>query len=274
LYERGAAIAGLRALKVSVDGAARGPNGGVAIRGGSKYMLPVGCFSLLTTSLLGLSGKCEIAALLARVPMMDVSTLQGVSLTAWLRTELRDPNALQVALAMIRFTTYCDEPDHMSAAAGIEQLKLSLTGSVLYIHQGWGTLVAALESAVESSGATIFRGQSVTTVNVEARRAATVTLDDGTLVPCGAVMVATDPRRARRVLGETMAPPPSNTPICIAALDVALRRLPAKRTIFAVGGRRSRVLLRGFGDRERGAGRRSGRARREVSSQRRTRNDR
>lgn len=235
LYERGAAIAGLRALKVAVDGAPRGPNGGLAIRGGHKHTLPVGCFSLLTTGLLGLSGKREIAAFLASVPTMGVSSLQGVSLTAWLRTRLRDPTALQVALAMIRFTTYCNEPDCLSAAAGIEQLKLSLTGSVLYIHQGWGTLVAALEGAAESSGATIVRGQSVATVNVEARRAATVTLDDGTLVRCGAVIVATDPHQARRLLGDLMPPLSSTAPICVAALDVALRRLPAKRTIFAVG---------------------------------------
>jgi protoporphyrinogen oxidase len=105
LYERGAAVEGLRALEVAVDGAPRGPNGGFAIRGGVTHTLPVGCFSLLASDLLGPSGKREIAAFLAGVPAMEAASLQRLSLTTWLRTWLRDPNVLEVMLAMIRFTT-------------------------------------------------------------------------------------------------------------------------------------------------------------------------
>jgi phytoene dehydrogenase-like protein len=235
LYERGAAVQGLRTLGVAVESAPRGPNGGFAIRGGVTHTLPVGCFSLLTTDLLGPSGKRQIAAFLAEVPAMEAASLQNVSLETWLRTRLRDSSVLQVALAMIRFTTYSDEPDRLSAAAGLEQLKLSLMGSILYIHKGWGTLVAALAGAAESSGAIIAKGQSVVAVNVDARRAASVTLDDGTSVRCGAVIVATGPRPAHRLLGDVMPPLTSDSPVCVATLDVALRRLPAKRTIFAVG---------------------------------------
>jgi len=235
LYERGAAVEGLRALEIGVESAPRGPNGGFAIRGGVKYTLPVGCLSLLVTSLLGPTGKREIAAFLADVPTMEAASLQSVSLTSWLRTKLRDPGVLQVALAMIRFTTYSDEPDRLSAAAGLEQLKLSLMGSILYVHKGWGTLVAALEGAVASSGATIVKGQSVAEVNVDRRRASSVTLDDGTHLRCGAVIVATDPHQAHRLLGDEMPPLTSYFPVCVAALDVALRRLPSQRTIFAVG---------------------------------------
>ena len=127
LYERGAAVTGLRALEVTIDGAPRGPNGGLAICDGVTHTLPVGCVSLLTTGLLGLWGKREIGRFLADVPTMDVSGLQGVPLSEWLRTRLDDPNVLRVALALIRFTTYSDEPDRLSAAAAVDQLKLSLT---------------------------------------------------------------------------------------------------------------------------------------------------
>jgi phytoene dehydrogenase-like protein len=235
LYERGEAVTGLRALEVTIDGAPRGPNGGLAICDGVTHTLPVGWVSLLATGLLGLCGKREIGRFLADVPTMDVSSLQGVPLSEWLRTRLHDPNVIRVALALIRFTTYSDEPDRLSAAAAVDQLKLSLMGSVLYIHEGWGTLVAALKGAALSSGATIVTGQSVATVNVDATRASTVTLADGTLVPCGAVIVATGPRQADRLLGERMPPLPSTSPVCVAALDLALRRLPSRRTIFAMG---------------------------------------
>ena len=235
LYERGAAVEGLRALEVDVETAPRGPNGGLAIRGGRTHTLPVGCFSLLTTGLLGPSAKHEIAAFLADVPTIDAASLQSVSLTTWLRSRLRDADGLPMALAMIRCTTYSDEPDRLSAAAGLEQLKLSLMGSILFIHKGWGALVAALARAAESSGAIIVKGQSVVAVNVNGRRAESVTLDGGTSVRCGAVIVATDPHQARRLLGDAMPPLASRSPVCAATLDVALRRLPARSTIFAVG---------------------------------------
>jgi phytoene dehydrogenase-like protein len=235
LYERGAAVAGLRQLDVAIDSAARGPNGGLAICGGVKHTLPVGCFSLLTTGLLGLSAKREVAKFLAEVPSLEVSALQRVPVREWLGTRVRDPRVLQFALALIRFTTYCDEPDRLSAAAAVDQLKLSLMGSVLYVHQGWGTLVAALQESAVSNGSALVTDRAVAAVNVEGGRAASVTLSDGATVPCGAVIVATGPCQANRLLGGNMPQMPSISPVSIAALDVALVRLPSKRTIFAVG---------------------------------------
>jgi phytoene dehydrogenase-like protein len=235
LFERGAAVVGLRALDVAVDSSTRGPNGGLAIRGGVKHTLPVGCLSLMTTGLLGLSGKREMARFLTAVPSMDLTSLQSLSLAEWLRTAVHDPLVCQLILAFIRFTTYCDDPDRQSAAAAIDQLKLSLTGSVMYIHQGWGTLVAALREAAVSRGATVVTEQLVTAVNLNARRATSVTLTDGTVVPCRAVIVATSPHHAARLLGCVMPQLRATTAVRVAALDIALRRLPSKRTVFAMG---------------------------------------
>src|SRR5262249_4926928 len=43
------------------------------------------------------------------------------------------------------------------------------------------------------------------------------------------------PCQARRVLGDSMPAMPSISPVSVATLDVALLRLPSKRTIFAIG---------------------------------------
>src|SRR5215470_7754640 len=169
LYERGAAVSGLRALGVSLDSAPRGPSGGFAIWRGEKHTLPVGYCSLLTTGLIGLSAKREIARLLAAVPAVDVSMLQRVPIAEWLRTEVRDPRVVELILAMVRFTTYSDEPDQQSAAAALAQLTLSLTGSVLYVHRGWASLVGALRTAAASNGATIVTRRRVVSLNVAPR---------------------------------------------------------------------------------------------------------
>ena len=235
LYERGAAVIGLRALGLRIDCASRGPNGGFAIRRGAKHTLPVGCCSLLTTDLLGQPAKQELARFLSAVPMVDLAPLHHVPLARWLRAEVRDPRVLELIVAMVRVTTYSDEPDRLSAAAALEQLSLSLTGPVLYVHHGWATITRALRAAAISRGVAVIGGRRVTSVNHDGRRAASVTLEDGTCVSCAGVIVATDPRSARRLLNAASDAAFDTTPVCVAALDVALRRLPSKRAIFAVG---------------------------------------
>jgi phytoene dehydrogenase-like protein len=235
LYERGAAVAGLRALGLRINSASRGPNGGFAIWRGAKHTLPVGYCSLLTTDLLGQSAKRELARFLAAVPMVDLSQLHHVPLGRWLRTEVRDRRVLELIVAMVRVTTYSDEPDCLSAAAALEQLSLSLTGSVLYVHHGWATMVGALRTAAVSAGVAITGGRRAIAVNHDGRRAESVTLEDGTRVPCASVIVATGPRAAERLLRVASAVVFDTTPVRVAALDVALRRLPSKRAVFAVG---------------------------------------
>ena len=43
--------------------------------------------------------------------------------------------------ALFRLSTYCDDPEQMSAGAAIDQLKLALAGNVWYLDGGWQTLV-------------------------------------------------------------------------------------------------------------------------------------
>jgi phytoene dehydrogenase-like protein len=235
LYERGAAVAGLRQLGVPIHSAPRGPNGGFAIWRGTKHTLPVGYCSLLTTDLFGLAAKLEAARFLAAIPAVRVSALHDVALGEWLGTQVRDPRVLEFVLALVRFTTYANDPERLSAAAAIEQLALSLAGPVLYIHQGWGTLVAALRAAAVAAGATIMSGRRVSAVNVDGRRAVSVTLADGDVVDCRAVVGATGPSRASALFGCGVLPTGSASPVCVAALDIALRRLPVTQAIFALG---------------------------------------
>ncbi len=262
LYERGAAVAGLRALGVPIDCAPRGPCGGFAIWRGVKHTLPVGYCSLLTTGLLGPAAKREVARLLASVPTVDVSALQDVSIAEWLRTEVRDPLVVELLLAMVRVTTYSDEPDQQSAAAALGQLTLSLTGAALYVHHGWATLVSALRTVAAAHGVVIVAGRRVVSLNSTERRAESVTLEDGTLVACRGVIIATGPRSAGRLLSSAAVPEFVTTPVCVTALGT--RRLRRRR-------RRTGLLFRGLRDRACCAARRRRRACGEVSASRRPR---
>lgn len=235
LFEGGAAVSGLRRLGLSLPAAPRGPNGGFAVWRGTKHMLPTGCFSLLVTGLLGPTAKLELARFLTRVPTLDVSVLHDVSVREWLRTELEDPRVIEFALALVRFATHANDPDRQSAAGAVEQLKLKLGGATLYLHSGWHTLVQALQTAAVSAEVTIQKGQRVCGLNVVDGQAVSISLVDGRVVDCRAVIVATTPQQAEALLGSALMPPASNIPICVATLDAVLHRLPVTRAILALG---------------------------------------
>jgi phytoene dehydrogenase-like protein len=234
LFEGGAGVTTLRRLNVPIDTAPRGPNGGLAVWRGRPYTLPVGYCSLLTTELLSAGAKRELAQLLTSLRTVDVAALHRVSIGQWLRTRESSADVLQLVLAMVRQTTYCNDPDRLSASAAIDQLRLSMSG-VVYVHRGWASLVASLRDAAIASGGRIDRNRRAARIDAEDGRARSVTLADGARVAADAVIVATGPRAARQLFHRAADYPVSTTPVHVAALDVALRRLPRRKTVFAFG---------------------------------------
>ncbi|HEY1308558.1 MAG TPA: FAD-dependent oxidoreductase [Vicinamibacterales bacterium] len=235
LYEMGPAARTFRELGVPINSATRGPNGGFAVLRGGRYTLPVGFCSLLTTGLLGAWAKRELARLLTSMSKVDIDALNCISIGRWLQVNVHDPDVIQLVHAFVRYATYCDDPEHQSASAAIAQLRLSIGSPVLYIHHGWGSMVAGLQKAATSSGSEIIRGRRVVAVNAAGEYATSVTLADGSLVTARAVIVATSPQSARQLLCGRAAVDVPPTPVRVAALDVALRRLPRERAVFALG---------------------------------------
>jgi len=235
LYEMGAAVKVLRELGVVIDAARRGPNGGLAVCRGRGYTLPVGFCSLLTTGLFGACAKREIARFLTSMSRVDLDALNRISIGDWLRINLRDQDVIQLVLAFVRHSTYCDDPERQSASAAVDQLRLSIGGPVLYIHHGWGALVARLQQAAGAAGVEIVRNRRVVAVDVAGEHARGIRLEDGSMVPARAVIVATSPQAAHGLLAGCVAIDIPPTPVRVAALDVALRRLPRERVVFALG---------------------------------------
>jgi len=235
LYRAGAAVRGLEQLGIRIPPASRGPNGGVAARRGQRFTLPVGLCSLLTTGLLGAAAKREMARLMTSLTTVRLLELERVSLAEWLRTHCLRDDVLELVLALVRYTTYCDSPDRLSASAALEQLRLSARGDVLYVHHGRGSLVDVLMRKASAAGTVFVRPRHATAVQMVKGRAVGVTLADGTFVPADAVIVATDPETANRLLQGAVALDGGPAAARVAVLDVALHALPSTRTVFAVG---------------------------------------
>jgi phytoene dehydrogenase-like protein len=235
LYSEGPAVKTLRALGIEIDGAPRGPNGGIAVWRGRQYTLPVGFCSLLTTGLFDACAKQEIARLMTSLRRIELEPIEHVSIGEWVRAHLRDPNVIQVVLALVRYTTYSDDLNRLSASAALDQMRLSVASAVLHVHHGWGTLITCLQQAASVTGVEIVRGRRVANVDVADGHARGIRLEDGTEVPAQAVILATGPQPACRLLAGTVELKEPASAVRVATLDVALRGLPNERAVFALG---------------------------------------
>src|SRR5207302_2054070 len=130
-------------------------NGGFALYRGRRHTLPVGPASLLTTGLLGVSGKVELARIQTRLLQVDAAAIQHETFASWLDGNVNDAAVRGVLEMLVRVTTFTNDPDRQSAGSAIEQLQLALRGNVLYLDGGWQTIVDGLRTAALQSGVRI-----------------------------------------------------------------------------------------------------------------------
>ncbi|MBO0858338.1 MAG: NAD(P)/FAD-dependent oxidoreductase [Chloracidobacterium sp.] len=239
LYGGGAAIGILRELGVKFQGQPPATSGGFAIDRGAKYTLPVGPFSLLTSGLLDLGAKLEVARLLGAIGKINARRVERLSLREWAEREIKREAARRLFHSFIRVSTYADDPERQSAGAAIAQLQSALASGVLYLDGGWRTLVHGLRDAAEKVGVIIIAGARVKAVERD-ERARGVRIEGGGFYPAQTVVIASGPAEACELVEGAEAPVLSewakaSIPVRAACLDVALEYLPEPRALFGLG---------------------------------------
>lgn len=246
LYRGGQAYQILRELGVEFSGAFPKVDGNLAISGGRKHTLPGGLLTLLTTNLFGVSAKLEAARLLATLPKVDAQAVNHLSVREWLDQEVRHKDVRQFIQAFFRVATYANNPEHQSAGAALSQFQMALRESVVYLNDGWQTLVDGLRANAEKSGVKIVSEARVVKIELASafqqagNRVTSVRLADGTTHNATSVIIAAGPDEAcdlveggeKAVLGEWTR---KAIPVKAACLDIALERLPRPQTTFALG---------------------------------------
>lgn len=243
LYLGGHAYRILHELGVQFQGHTPPTDGGYGIDGGINHTLPSGPFSLLTTRLLKLADKLEFARLMNSFGKLDARAARDLTVREWLEKEIFHPDTRRLVRAYFRLATYADAPDHQSAGDAIEQLQLAAASNVLYLDEGWQTLIHGLRVKAESAGVKIFTGTKVKGVERDLRSNGGmqgVRLSDGTIHSASFVMIAASPADACLLVAdgeETSLNEWAKTaiPVKAACLDVALSYLPQPHVKFAIG---------------------------------------
>jgi phytoene dehydrogenase-like protein len=234
LYRAGILKQTLGALGITVRGGIPTGNGGHAIHAGRRHTLPAGLVSLVTTGLLGLSGKFELARFQTRLVKIETSAIQNQTLSAWIDSNLADPIVRQIVRMLVRVTTFTNDPDRQSAGAAIDQLQLGLKDNVLYVDGGWQTIVNGLQRAATDVGARIIcHAHAVSLERSNTRTIDGIRLADGSVVRASAVVLAGSPSDVDGLAGTSFAG--QLAPVRVATLDVALRTLPNPQATVAFG---------------------------------------
>lgn len=238
LYRAGVGRGILRDLGVETKGGVPSPAGGFTLAGGIKHTFPGGLLSLLTTGLLPLAGKLDVARILATLPRLDTSTYDTMSVADAARNLSKHDEVGQLLQALFRLSTYGNAPEEQSAGSALAQLKLALDKNVIYVDGGWETMVTQLRRIAQSGGADVRTSARVDRIDVTPGGVEAHT-PDGTH-RARSVVLALGPSEAAALLaGDARATLSAWADACVpsyaACLDVCLEEVPAPRSSFALG---------------------------------------
>jgi phytoene dehydrogenase-like protein len=156
--------------------------------------------------------------------------LRGVAAAEWLGRTLSDPTALALAASVLRTATYTGNHALLDAGSAARQLRAAARG-VLYLHEGWTSMVDALAGVIRAAGGMI-RTRAIVAAVEHDHAVRGVRLAEGTTLAARSVVVAVnEARRAAALLdgpgaaaiAEAAA---ATVPIHMAHLDLSLRPLP------------------------------------------------
>ena len=235
LYRAGTLQQTLRDFGIDVHGGVPTGAGGYALYRGRRHTLPTGLASLMTTGLLNIAEKIELARFQTSLPTIDAAAADRETLSSWLDAHVRYQRVRDLLRMIVRVTTFTNDPERQSAGAALAQLKLGTKG-VLYLDGGWQTIVEGLRRAAVAAGVRIVTtAPAVGLERHHEREVTAICLADGTAMGASAVVIAAGPDEVDALTGRTTFASTLPSPVRIATLDVALQSLPRPKQTLAFG---------------------------------------
>jgi phytoene dehydrogenase-like protein len=242
LYRAGHAVRVLKELGIIIPDGKVGTAGSKVVHNDRLYRFPAATLSLLSTRLFSITARLEAASVLTKLTRIETHSLDTTTVREWIDAEVKNPVVKDFIEALIRVSTYCNDAQHLSAGAALQQLQTAFQGGVSYLSGGWQTLIDPLHTAAFDAGAFVATDAHVQALEfeLESGEARRLRLSDGTPVSAGCFIVAVPPATAARLLdlaaGTRLGRSIQDTiPIQAACLDFGLRRLPHQQTTFALG---------------------------------------
>ncbi len=239
LYCSAGGLKVLRGLGVGFSGQAPEGKGRWMSLRGKLYTLPTGVASLMLSQALSITAKLEFGGILIRLGRLDVARWNDVSLGEWLDREVKHQDARQLVAALCRLSTYDNAPALQSAGASLRQVQIAMRGGVLYLDNGWQTLVDELHRIAAETQVQLELNQPVHQVQPD-EDGWKIVVNNDNACRADSVVLAVAPGTAAALTsgpaGEILAQwAKGMVSVEVASLDVGLKRAPRPEYRFALG---------------------------------------
>ncbi|MCM3601828.1 NAD(P)/FAD-dependent oxidoreductase [Robertmurraya korlensis] len=237
LYKKGKAAVILEELDIKLEGGS--PKlGGIVTQNSKEYLAPFNPWGLLTTSLLNWKERIEWMLILSKIHQVDTQALADQTYQQWVEKAVQSINVQSLLYVLGRLSTYCHCPEKVSAKVVVTHIKISL-GGVLYLHDGWQTIIDQLHNKAVIAGVQIETHSTVKKVIPAEDHNFKVILSNNEEVLCKYVISSTGPLQLTKLLGEIEYGKLNNhlsqlTPVKGASLDISLSQLPHPQKLFAL----------------------------------------
>lgn len=236
LYRGGAAEKILNELEVNVSGAVPDTKG-YAIWNGELFKLPGSLDAMVKSKLLTWSSKMELVRVMLKLKRIEATSIPHMSLREWGEKEIKNPMVRNVFYALCRTSTYGIDYDQQLASAVIQQVKLGLIG-VLYVNNGWQSIVESLRSKAVAAGVVILTNKRVS--SVECGMQHRLFCAEGETIEVSNVLLTTGSEQSMKLIKNSEGTllqkwHQQARPVYAACLDVALKKLPRSNHHFAIG---------------------------------------
>ncbi len=224
---------------------------GITIKGGEPsidaqviwknevYQVPMGLRSLFSKQFLNGLEKIRLAKLMFHLSKMDVQSVPKESLQAWAEREIIDPMVRHFFYAFCRTTTYTYAPNLQLARPVLRQIQRVLKEGVLYVDNGWESMVTALRSKAVRYGVKLLESTSVNRIDHNGQ-VQQVNLTNGESLNVENVIIATPPNDACRLVPHVEKSSlycwrEEAISVTASCYDLGLKTLPKPKHQFVLG---------------------------------------
>ncbi|MBB6731477.1 phytoene desaturase family protein [Cohnella zeiphila] len=163
-------------------------------------------FKFILSRKLSWSGKREFLKFFKTLTKFDADSVPPISLRNWVEQEFHDPMTRHIIYAMLRTNSYAQAIDHQMAGPALRSVaRTTKKNSILYVQDGWQTLVDQLQEKAVRSGVSIITGKNVAGIEQDGA-VRKIKFTDSQEMDVAHVIAATPPAVTSRLLGDANCP--------------------------------------------------------------------
>ncbi|PYI52453.1 phytoene desaturase family protein [Paenibacillus flagellatus] len=160
-------------------------------------------FKFILSQNLSWSGKMQFMKFFKTLTAFDADSVPAISLRRWVEQEFSDPMTRHIIYAMFRTNSYAQAIDHQLAGPALRSVaRTTKKNSIIYIQDGWQTLVDQLYEKAVRSGVSILTRKNATKIEHDGA-VHKIKFADGQEMDVTHVISATPPAVTSRLLGDT-----------------------------------------------------------------------